>query len=113
MPWIKTQAVISVQRVIDLQTNQSGIDQGEAEAMVLAQELEATLLLIDERRGRAVAEMLGLNVTGLLGVLLQAKRNNFIAAVKPLLDQLIQIGDFRVSRELYDTVLALAGEEML
>jgi uncharacterized protein len=110
LDWIKTQAVANVQRVEDIQANQNGIDRGEAEAIVLALEIEAELLLMDERRGRNLAGTFGLNVTGLLGVLLQAKRSSLISSVKPLLDQLIQIADFRVSDELYSFVLKTAGE---
>jgi uncharacterized protein len=90
LSWIQTYTVDSVQSVIDLQTNQSNIDLGEAEAIILALELKADLLLMDERRGRTLAINNGLNVTGLLGVLLQAKRSGFITLVKPLLDQLIE-----------------------
>jgi predicted nucleic acid-binding protein len=56
-----------------LRESQENIDLGEAEAIILALELKAGLLLMDERRGRAVAMSYGLQVTGLLGVLLQAK----------------------------------------
>ncbi len=66
--------------------------------------------LMDERRGRALANTYALNVIGLLGVLLQAKRNGMIPAVKPLMDQLIGQADFRISGELYEMVLQRAGE---
>jgi predicted nucleic acid-binding protein len=45
--------------------------------------------LIDERRGRAQANRLGLRITGLLGILVEAKYQNHIVAVKPLMDALI------------------------
>lgn len=93
-----------------IQESQENIDWGEAEAIALALELKADLLVMDERRGRAVATSYGLQVTGLLGVLLQAKRNNLIPAIKPLLDQLIEQADFRVSSQLYTTILQSAGE---
>lgn len=86
------------------------IDVGEAEAIRLAVELKADLLLMDERRGRALATTYGLNMIGLLGLLLQAKQNSLIASVKGPMDQLINIADFRVSRHLYSTVLQAAGE---
>lgn len=107
LDWIQTQTLNNPERVREIR---QGIDQGEAEAIVLALELEADLLLMDERRGRAVAARYGLSVTGLLGVLLQAKQNHLIAAVKPLLDQLIAQVNFRVSTQLYAEVLRLAGE---
>jgi hypothetical protein len=45
------------------------LDAGEAEAIVLALERKANLLLVDEKLGRAAAKTFGLRITGLLGVL--------------------------------------------
>ena len=108
--WIQTQVVADSQQIVAIQLNQENIDRGEAEAIVLALELNADLLLMDERRGRAVATSCGLNVTGLVGVLLQAKRNSLIPAVKPVMDQLIEQVDFRVSSQLYAAILQSADE---
>ncbi|MBD2667019.1 hypothetical protein B6N60_00031 [Richelia sinica FACHB-800] len=110
LPWIKKQAVVDSQRVIFIQETEENIDLGEAEAIVLALELKADLLLMDERRGRIVATSYGLQITGLLGVLLQAKRKNLIPSVKTLMDQLIDQADFRVSNQLYTKILQAAGE---
>ncbi len=110
LPWIQTQTVAASQQVRVFRESQENIDLGEAEAIILALELKADLLLMDERRGRAVAMSYGLQVTGLLGVLLQAKGNRLIPAVKPLMEQLIEQADFRVSNHLYATILEFAGE---
>lgn len=110
LPWIQAQTVTDSQQVRVLLESQENIDLGEAEAIILALELKADLLLMDERRGRAVAMSYGLQVTGLLGVLLQAKRNRLIPAVKPLMERLIEQADFRVSNQLYATILQFAGE---
>ena len=74
-------------------------------AIALVLELDADLLLIDERRGRAEANRLRLNITGLLGILVEAKHQNLIIAVKPLLDALIATSEFRVSTALYNRIL--------
>ena len=56
---------------------------GEAEAIALATDLNADIVLIDEQEGRQLASRTGLAVTGVLGILLRAKRAGEIAAVKP------------------------------
>lgn len=109
LAWIQTQAVTNYQQVTQIQASQNNIDLGEAEAIALALELQANLLIMDERRG-TVATNYGINVTGILGVILQAKRNGLIVAVKPVIDQLINQVDFRVSSQLYAAILQAAGE---
>ncbi len=86
------------------------LDLGEAEAVALAMELRADLLLMDERLGREVAARLGLRFVGTVGVLLAAKRQRHLAAVKPVLDALIDKARFRVSPTLYQAALAAAEE---
>ncbi|MGB5969834.1 MAG: DUF3368 domain-containing protein [Spirulinaceae cyanobacterium] len=88
----------------------SELDQGEAEAIALAVELNAKRLLMDERLGRAAAMDVGLEVTGVLGILIAAKRNNFIPEVKPLLNVLREETGFWVNQELYLEVLQAANE---
>jgi predicted nucleic acid-binding protein len=89
---------------------QGELDDGEAEAIALAVELQAELILIDERRARAVATRLGLNVVGVLGVLVEAKHRALVPHLKPILDALITRAGFRVSPPLYERVLQAAGE---
>jgi len=105
--WIEVRDVENRARVVDLE---SRLDLGEAEALALAIEIKASLVLVDERRGRAVARELGVRVIGVLGVLLRAKSEGCIDAVAPLLDELIRTGGFYVSRALRVQILALAGE---
>lgn len=106
LDWIEVRDVTNLLLVTALRIE---IDEGEAEAIVLAQELTADLLLLDERRGRSVAGRFGLRVVGLLGVLIDAKQLGLIPEIKPLLDGLIYFG-FRIGQELYERVLQAAGE---
>jgi predicted nucleic acid-binding protein len=65
---------------------------GEAEAIALSLEIPDAILIMDDAEGRRVARRLGLRVTGLLGILIEAKARRVIPAVNPLLDQLVAEG---------------------
>ena len=86
------------------------LDEGEAEAIVLAEELHADYLLMDEAAGRAVALRCGLRVIGLLGLLVRARQQGLIPAVAPLLETLERDAGFWMTADLKRRVLEQAGE---
>jgi len=100
--WIQRKTVTNKQLVRVLQQD---LDGGEAEAIALAVEGKADLLLMDERIGRESANHLGLSYTGLVGVLIEAKSRALIDEIKPLLDALRDIAGFRLSADVYVRVL--------
>lgn len=107
LSWIKTRSATDQAFVNTLRDE---LDPGEAEAIALAVELNAERLLMDERLGRAVAVRVGIQVTGVLGILTAAKRNNLIQEVKPLLDTLIEQVGFWIDEQLYAEVLQVVDE---
>lgn len=89
---------------------QGKLDRGEAEAISLALELAAGLLLMDERLGRNEAARFGLRFIGTLGVLIDAKARGHLREVRPVLDELRTDAGFHMSEMLLARVLQVAGE---
>jgi hypothetical protein len=88
----------------------TGIELGEAEAIALAEEHEGTLLIIDDRRGRDVADALHIKVTGTIGILLLAKSHGLISAVRPCLIRLRDENGFFVTDAVLEQATRLANE---
>ena len=107
-PWIKVASVVNSKRTLVY----IGLDQGEAEVLALAEEQNARLVIIDERKARRYAKRLGFPLTGTLGVLLLAKEKGIIPTLAPLIKQLQQAG-LHLGINLVKKVLQLAGEDPL
>jgi len=105
--WIGSCAVENKLLVLALHQE---LDAGEAEAIALAIEQKAGLLLMDERLGRETARYFGLNYTGVIGVLIEAKHKGLIGSIKEQLDALRTMAGFHISQPLYLKVLQDQGE---
>ena len=81
------------------------LDAGEAEAIALALEAGADLLLMDEHLGRETARHLKLRFIGLVGILIAAKHKGLVPAIKPCLDALRDLAGFRIKDSLYSRIL--------
>ncbi|MEX0813741.1 MAG: DUF3368 domain-containing protein [Chitinophagales bacterium] len=87
------------------------LDRGESEAIILAQEMNAEYLLIDEKIGTRIAKDYGLNTIGLLGVLIKCKEKGFIDKVRPIIDKLRNDAGFWLSDKLYNRILQEIDEK--
>ena len=87
----------------------SRVGLGEAEAIVLAQQIRADAVVLDDATARHIAEQEGCRVVGLLGLLINGKRRGLLSTVKPLLDAMRETGFF-VGDDLYTAILRQAGE---
>lgn len=89
---------------------ESIVDPGEASSLALALEIDDSILIIDDLKGRKIAQKVGIRFTGTLGVILAAKDKGTIQSVAPLLDE-IKNQNFRISEELEMKFLRLAKED--
>jgi predicted nucleic acid-binding protein len=102
--------VETVQESPDLGRFRLELDPGESEALALALQLRADLILMDEVAGRSVARREGLEVIGVLGVLLEAKHRGHIEAIAPMVDELQDRHQFFIGDQLRRQILRAAGE---
>jgi predicted nucleic acid-binding protein len=106
--WIHVEDVEDVPLVKLLNTH---LDKGESEAIVLALKYHDSLLIIDEKEARDVAQSLNLKFIGTIGVLLKAKQKGYIQSLKTELSLLENKGKFWIAVTLYDKVLKEAKED--
>lgn len=104
--WIEKRNVSERELVMKLNVT---LGRGESEAIALAKEVKADLVILDDEKARKAAISEGLRITGLLAFLVQAKEKDIIKRVKPLMDNLRQKGFF-ISEDLYQDAIGKAGE---
>ena len=109
LSWLEVIKVNNQQLVKELQETLK-LDLGESEAIALAEQIEASQLLIDEKAARKVAMAHKLPLIGTVGVLLLAKRRGLLASIQGVLDEM-QAQGMRISDRLYVQVLTLAQEQ--
>jgi uncharacterized protein len=105
--WIKIVTPTNLQKVHNLQLN---LDEGEAQAIALALEMNCDLLLMDERIGTNIARQEGLQTVGLVGVLIKAKEEKIINEVGTILNDLKNIAGFWLGEKLEKKILEALSE---
>jgi uncharacterized protein len=109
LSWLERRSIVEAARVQQLQTR-FNLDLGESAAIVLAEELKADQLLVDERAARRVARVRQLPIIGTVGILVLAKQRGLLGEVKLVLDDL-RVNGTRISDRLYAQALVLARED--
>jgi predicted nucleic acid-binding protein len=104
--WIKILPVDNVDLITKFREN---LGEGESEVIVMGIEKENYVLVLDDLRARNTAKKLGLKMTGLLGILIKAKKRGKILKIKPLLE-ILDEENFRISNKLKNETLKIAGE---
>lgn len=104
--WIEK---LPVQSVLAVSLLRSDLDRGEAEAIVLAKEVEADCLLVDEKKARRIARNSGLKIMGTLGVVALGVKMGLLPGVDPILDSLEQNG-FRLTERVRKKIQEEIGE---
>ena len=86
------------------------LDYGEAEAIVLAQEIKADLIILDNREPRLFAHQIGLKVIGTIGVLLKAYDKQI---VKNPLEEVYRLRNygFYISDNLLDRIMSFLEDK--
>jgi len=104
--WVEIQPVHDKyrQQLLEMQ-----IDKGESSAIALALETPGCTIILDDYKARKIAEQLGLNITGTIGVIVKAKLKGIIPSIKPLIEKIKQT-DFRLSPDIELTALKEAQE---
>jgi uncharacterized protein len=106
--WLQVGTLANVAMAASLRL--AGLDPGESEAIALAVETSASLLLMDEKKGRIAARRLGVPVSGALAILAAARRAGQIPSAKTAIVRLRTEAGFYISSQVEIHTLRLAGE---
>lgn len=106
VPWIE---VVEVGRA-PAAVRAHRLDRGEEEVLTWALAHPGTLAVLDDRRGRRAAMILGVPFTGTLGLVLDAKRRGAIDAARPVIEDILRRTGWRLSPSLVEAALAEVGE---
>lgn len=95
--------IVDVKDTLAVMTMQTNLGKGESECVVLAKEIDADFVVLDDKYARKVAELLGLNVVGTLGIVVTAHKKGKIEA-KPIIDKMRK-KSFWIDDTLYKRIM--------
>lgn len=104
--WVQT---VKVKDRLAVEVLLDELDLGEAETIVLAKEINADWILMDEKKGRRKLTQLGLAKIGTIGLLLKAKEIGLLTEIKPEINKLIETS-FNLRDSVIHTILKQANE---
>ncbi|MCK4458748.1 MAG: DUF3368 domain-containing protein [Methanosarcinales archaeon] len=104
--WIR---VVDIKNIDLKKALDTVLDEGESEAIVLALQESADLILLDDYEARELARTYGLKITGTIGLLIKAKYEGDISSIDEMLKKLRRTG-FWLSEDLYTKILRDEGE---
>ena len=107
LEWIR---VMKIENQMAKAMYKTQLHDGEVEVMILAKEIGADVVIIDDVNAKKHAKYLQLPVTGTLGVLIKAKQLGYISELKPILNRLVECGIY-ISEKLIDLCLKQVGEK--
>jgi len=104
---------INVVKVQDLQKKrelEEVLDAGEASSIALSLEIEDSILIIDELKGRKIASSLNIKIIGTIGILILAYKKGLIKDLISVILKLVNNG-FRLSNSLLNRIIDQFGKQ--
>ena len=105
--WIYIYQVNNKEKQFEIE---SRLDKGEASSIALSLEMDYVQLIIDDHKGRKIAQSLHLNIIGTIGILVLAHKKGLIQDIKEILFKLVNSG-FRISKDLIQKIIDEYGLE--
>lgn len=87
------------------------LHEGESETIALAVEVKPEIVFLDESEARRIAKVYGFNITGVIGILIRAKREGLISSLREELDKLRNEAGFWIGDDVYRKALCASEEE--
>jgi uncharacterized protein len=106
LPWVEVRKPADT----GLHFAETELGRGEQEVLMLCVASPGSLAILDDALARHYARLLGVTITGTLGILLKAKQAGLVPAVRPLVGQLPALG-FYLDAATRQAVLKLAAED--